>query len=201
MIYGRPLPHVPAESLPVWADAQSTPGDLYAWLQTGDGIFTVGRLEHASIAILSQELHAVHMQIHGILALPAGVPMGSFFVEPPPRHFRPPCDACRDEAKEFCDYASCPRGNFVPAAIEGNKRQRIKRDLIPKCSWILKTIRVREARLRAAALPPPSSSTFSGSLGDTSQEDAVSSENNRLTGPLRGHARMGRMGPRSTSSP
>ena len=99
--------------------------------------------------LLSKELHFTHMAIHGIMALPPQVPMASLRTEPLPEWFRADgaCAACEDGKKVNCDNPSCPRGQFDPEAIEGNKIHRIKVDLLPKCVWILKRIREREARL------------------------------------------------------
>ena len=169
MMFGQTFPTRPEDGLPVWLDAEPTPRELGLWKVSHDGAEIIAPLERMPIALLSKELHATHMAIHGILALPEDVPMASIRVEPLPEWYRAggACNACWDGTKVNCDNAACPRGQFDPEAIQGNKTQRIKGDLLPKCIWILNHIREREARLSEPRRPP------------------------------HGRPRVGRMGPRS----
>ena len=142
------FPTWPEDSLPVWLDAKPTQFELSVWRVGRDGEEEIARLEHKPIALLSQELHATHMAIHGILALPEDEPISSIFVEPLAGGA---CPACYDPRKANCDNQDC-RG-FHAEAIQRNKVVRIKCDLLPKCFWILDHIREREARLSEPRRP------------------------------------------------
>ena len=82
----------------------------------------MARLERAPFFILSQELHATHMQIHGILGLQAQAP-----VEPDPHPFSTElqpagsCEACRDGWKIQCDNVAC--ANFYPPRHRAEQEQ------------------------------------------------------------------------------
>ena len=144
------------------------------WRRTREGQETIRRLEHQPIDVLLEELHATHMAINGVLALPPGTPMASIFVEPPleiDRGVRGYCPACRDPWKPNCDFRNCPKGNFDPAAIEQNKVERIKWCLLPKCNWIVELVRGRDGGPREADSRPPSAASSTAASGSTSSEE------------------------------